>query len=91
MTTPSESHVVGASIHVHRHYSGQASLLAAKIRARNTTIVIGADQDNGVLVVDIDVQADVCRDAAELREQLLLIAEALEGYSPLATNEEPPC
>lgn len=76
--------VHGAHTSIHRHLNGRACFEAATARARNTTIVIGADQSDGVLLLDIDVQADVCADASELREQLLLIVEALEGHDPLA-------
>lgn len=69
---------------IHLHENGRAALDAAASRARNTTIVIGADQINGTLLLDIDAQADVCADARELREQLLLIVEALDGYDPMA-------
>lgn len=71
--------VTGAMTIVHRHASGIDAIAAAHQRARNTTIVIGADQEGGALLLDIDVQADVCADPAELREQLLLIASALDG------------
>ena len=76
--------VSGAQTNIHRHPNGRAVIDAATERARNTTIVIGADQKSGVLLLDIDVQADVCVDAAELRQQLLLVVEALDGYDPLA-------
>lgn len=79
--------VSGASVHIHRHLYGRDCLTAAGNRARNTTIVIGADQRAGVLLLDIDVQADTVADAGELREQLLLVAEALEGYDPLRDDE----
>lgn len=69
--------VFGHETVVHRHGSGRRALNAAVERQRNTTIVIGADQAPGILYLDIDVQADVCADTAELREQLLLIIEAL--------------
>ncbi len=71
--------VHGAWTEVHFHENGLAALAAATVRGRNTTIVIGADQQSGSLLIDIDVQSDVCADAAELREQLLLIADALAG------------
>lgn len=73
------SKVHGAQTNIHLHESGAHAILAAAKRKRNTTIVIGADQDNGALLLDIDVQAEVCADAAELRDQLRLILEALEG------------
>lgn len=76
--------VHGAQTNIHFHDSGVATLASAAVRERNTTIVIGADQDKGVLLLDIDVQADVCSGADELRQQLLMIAEALEGADPFA-------
>lgn len=75
--------VFAAQTNIHRHETGADAVAAATERARNTTIVIGADQERGVLLLDIDVQADVCRDAKELQDQLRLIIEALEGYDPL--------
>lgn len=78
--------VVGAQTNIHYHPNGRDAVLASDARERNTTIIIGVDQANGVLLIDIDVQADVCRDAAELREQLLLIAHALEGHDPFAES-----
>ena len=77
------SGVIGSHVSIHRHITGRDVLKAATNRRRNTTIAIGADQANGVLLLDIDVQADVCADAAELREQILLVAEALEGFDPI--------
>lgn len=77
--------VSGAHTAIHRHRTGRAAIEAATNRARNTTIVIGADQSQGVLVLDIDVQADICSGAAELREQLMLVVEALDGYDPMRT------
>ena len=71
---------------IHRHESGRECIAAATERARNTTIVIGADQKDGALLLDIDVQADVCADVNELREQLRLVLEALDGIDPLATE-----
>jgi len=68
--------------HIHFHDNGKAVLQAAKARERNTTLVIGGDVKNGVLLLDIDVQDDTCSGVAELREQLLMIIEALEGYDP---------
>lgn len=79
--------VRGSLTLVHRHENGMQAVQAAIARARNTTIVIGADQSDGTLLIDIDVQADVCANAAELREQLLMIVEALEGFDPLAEKE----
>ena len=76
------SKVTGAMTHIHFHDNGKAVLQAAKARERNTTLVIGADSKNGVLLLDIDVQDDTCSGVAELREQLLMIIEALEGYDP---------
>lgn len=73
--------VVGAQTNIHRHPNGRACIEAAADRARNTTIVIGADQKTGVLLLDIDVQAEVCADVGELREQLRLILDALDGAS----------
>ncbi|MBB5748550.1 hypothetical protein [Micrococcus sp. TA1] len=71
--------VHGAMTGVHYHANGQAAVNAATKRARNTTIVIGADQKDGTLLLDIDVQSQVCRDKAELIDQLRLIIKALEG------------
>jgi len=76
------SKVTGAMTHIHFHDNGKAVLQAAKARERNTTLVIGGDVKNGVLLLDIDVQDDTCSGVAELREQLLMIIEALEGYDP---------
>lgn len=81
--TPAARPVRGAQTNVHRHLSGAAALAAATERARNTTIAIGADQKHGVLILDIDVQADVCRDLEELKDQLRLILAALDGYDPM--------
>lgn len=81
--------VTGAQTNIHFHSSGQRVVAAAIKRSRNTTIAIGADQRAGVLLLDIDVQADVCANAKELREQLLMIAEALEGHDSLADQEGP--
>jgi hypothetical protein len=64
-------------VSIHRHPDGLACIEAAMRRKRNTTIVIGADQTSGVLLLDVDVQAEVCADAAELREQLRLVMDAL--------------
>ena len=77
--------VRGAHTVIHQHETGRAAMEAATERARNTTIVIGAGQDKGVLLLDIDVQSDVCSGATELREQLLLIVEVLDGYDPMGT------
>jgi hypothetical protein len=78
--------VNGALTLIHQHENGRAVLAAAGDRARNTTIVIGVDQHDGTLLIDIDVQEDVCSGAKELREQLLLIVEALDGHDPLASS-----
>jgi hypothetical protein len=71
--------VKGAMVSIHNHPDGLACIEAAMRRKRNTTIVIGADQRSGVLLLDIDVQADVCADTDELRAQLRLLLEALDG------------
>jgi len=76
------SKVTGAMTHIHFHETGHDAVKAAVLRERNSTIVIGGDSASGVLLLDIDVQADICSGAAELREQLLMIIEALEGYDP---------
>ena len=73
------SKVHGAWTTIHKHENGAAAVRAATQRARNSTIVIGADQDNGTLLIDIDVQAEICRDKHELKEQLQHIIEALDG------------
>lgn len=69
----------GAWTQLHRHSGGHDCLAAAGARRRNTTIVIGADQKNGTLLLDIDVQADVCSGVVELRKQLQLVIDALDG------------
>ncbi len=74
--------VHGALTVIHEHPNGMACIKAATERARNTTIVIGADQKDGALLLDIDVQGEVCGSVAELREQLLLVIEALDGHDP---------
>jgi hypothetical protein len=81
--------VHGAQTSVYYHSNGRECADAATARARNTTIVIGVDQQRGVLLIDIDVQAEVCADVAELREQLLLIVDALNGHDPLADQHAP--
>lgn len=73
------SKVHGALTIVHSHETGMAALAAAVLRQRNTTIVIGADQDKGSLLLDIDVQGEVCESVEELREQLRLVLDALKG------------
>ena len=74
--------VVGAMTRVHHHKNGRACLEAATARARNSTIVIGADQVAGVLLLDIDVQAELHADLNQLRSDLRLILEALDGHEP---------
>ena len=76
--------VTGAQTNIHFHKSGAQAVAAASERARNTTIVIGADQDKGVMLIDIDIQEDICSGAAELQDHLRLVIEALNGYDPLA-------
>lgn len=71
--------VHGAQTNVHLHQNGALAMYAALQRRRNSTIVIGGDQKDGVLLLDIDVQAEICEDAAELIGQLRLVIEALEG------------
>ena len=73
------SKVHGAFTTIHKHDTGRQAVDAATRRARNTTIVIGADQDKGALLLDIDVQAEVCADPSELRDQLMLVVDALDG------------
>lgn len=81
------SKVHGALTVVHSHETGRAAIKAATKRARNTTIVIGADQDKGALLLDIDVQGEVCGSVEELREQLRLILDALDGTEHFHTKE----
>src|SRR5690625_2341788 len=50
----------GAHTVIHYHRNGKAAVDAATARARNTTIVIGADLDKGALLLDVDVQGEVC-------------------------------
>lgn len=76
--------VHGAHTTLNLHETGAQAVAAAIQRARNTTIVIGVDQDKGVLLIDIDTQADVCSGAAEMQDHLRLIIDALNGYDPLA-------
>lgn len=77
--------VLGAQTNVHYHPNGAAAVTAAAERARNTTIVIGADQDKGALLIDIDVQGDVCGNVGELKDQLRLVLEALDGRDPMTS------
>ena len=81
------SKVHGAFTTIHKHDTGRQAVDAAARRARNTTIVIGADQDKGALLLDIDVQGEVCESVEELREQLRLILDALDGTEHFHTKE----
>lgn len=78
------SKVNGALTILNLHPSGADALAAAIKRARNTTIVIGVDQKDGALLVDIDAQADVCSGVKDLQGDLRLIIAALDGCDPLA-------
>lgn len=73
------SKVTGAWTSIHTHGSGIECLAAAFKRSRNTTIVIGCDQNNGTLIIDFDIQEDACRNSEELRNHLSLLLEALDG------------
>lgn len=84
--TSNSGRVTGASTNIHFHENGAAAVQAASDRARNTTIIIGADQDKGALLIDIDVQADVCSGADELKQHLAIILEALDGYNPFGAS-----
>jgi hypothetical protein len=68
-----------AQTNLHLHENGEQALNSATQRERNTTIVIGVDQQDGILLVDIDTQADICSGVAELQDHLRLIIEALDG------------
>ncbi|WP_442575889.1 hypothetical protein ACSBPH_01685 [Microbacterium sp. F51-2R] len=81
------SAVHGAQTNLNLYENGAQAIAAAIKRERNTTIVIGVDQDKGVLLIDIDTQADICRDAAEMQDHLRLIIEALNGHDPFAETE----
>lgn len=67
-----------AGITVNRHDSGSACVVAATLRASNTTIVIGVDRIGGTLAIDIDTQSDVHPQNADLAKDLRMIAEAIE-------------
>lgn len=71
--------VTGAWTQIHRHENGAVCLAAAYQRNRNTTLAIGVDQDNGTLLVDFDVQAEICTDVDELKAHLRLLLECLDG------------
>ena len=73
------SRVHGAWVEIHTHENGADCVAAAAARARNTTIIIGADQDKGCLLIDFDVQEGACSGVVELKEQLQLILETLDG------------
>lgn len=77
------SAVHGAQTNLNLYATGAEAIKAAVQRARNTTIVIGVDQEKGTLLIDIDTQEDVCSGAAEMQDHLALIIEALNGYDPL--------
>jgi len=79
--------VTGAQTNIHFHMSGAQAVAAAIERARNSTIVIGADQDKGVMLIDIDIQEDICSGVAELQDHLRLVIEALNGFDPFADDE----
>lgn len=74
----------GAQTNLNMYETGAQAVAAAVKRARNTTIVIGIDQEKGALLIDIDTQADICSGAAEMQDHLRLIIEALNGYDPFA-------
>lgn len=74
----------GAQTNLNMWETGAQAVAAAVKRARNTTIVIGVDQDKGALLIDIDTQADICSGAKEMQDHLRLVIEALNGYDPLA-------
>jgi hypothetical protein len=74
--------VHGAQTNLSMYETGAQAVAAAVKRARNTTIVIGVDQKDGVLLIDIDTQAEICSGAAEMQDHLRLIIEALNGYDP---------
>ncbi len=76
----------GAMTSLNLHDTGAEAIAAAVERARNTTIVIGVDQDKGALLIDIDTQVDICSGAAEMQDHLRLIIEALNGYDPFAAE-----
>ena len=78
------SKVSGALTILNLHPNGAEALAAATQRARNTTIVIGVDQKDGALLIDIDAQAEVCSGVKELQDDLRLIIHALDGCDPLS-------
>lgn len=75
MSNPPVKH---AGITVNRHDSGSECVIAATLRASNTTIVIGVDRIGGTLAIDIDTQSDVHPQNADLAKDLRMIAEAIE-------------
>lgn len=75
------STTTGAWTSIHFHENGADCMAAAIQRARNTTIVIGVDQDKGALLIDFDVQQDVCLGVDELKDQLRLLLESLDGQN----------
>lgn len=72
--------VHGAQTNLNLYATGAQAIAAAIKRERNTTIVIGVDQEKGALLIDIDTQVSVCSGAKEMQDHLRLIIEALDGY-----------
>jgi len=78
--------VNGAMTLVHVHDTGAQCLYSAIQRARNTTIVVGADQEKGTLLLEIDVQSGAFGSIEVLQGQLRLIVDVLDGADLGATN-----
>lgn len=81
------SKITGAWTSIHTHEDGIHCLAAAWKRNRNTTLAIGVDQDSGTLLVDFDVQDEICSDVNELKAHLKLLLECLDGADAEAMLE----